>query len=126
MLRNLSNVLNDLPIELQVVGNSPPYSTYTIQYNIMKANIHVTRLFFQSTILERCSTVFYDSSGLDDNLEKIFLSQEQIAKIELWKARDMIATELLEVLNHCSTDSLEANGASVVCYLHLQAEFLLF
>ncbi|KAE9370012.1 hypothetical protein N431DRAFT_468098 [Stipitochalara longipes BDJ] len=126
MLRNLANVLNDLPQELQITANRPPdLSTNCIQYNIMKANIHVTRLFFQSTILERCSTVFYDSSGLEENLEIIFLSQEQIAKIELWKARDMIATELLDVLNHCTRDSLEANGASVVIKIRSIASTLL-
>lgn len=63
MLRNLANVLNDLPPELQITDNDPDRpSSSSIQYDIMKANIHITRIFFQSKILERCSTVFYDSS----------------------------------------------------------------
>ena len=79
MLRNLASVLSDLPQELQIANNDLPTN---IHFNIMQANIHVTRLFFQSTILERCSTVFYDSLGLDENPENIVLSQEQVAKIE--------------------------------------------
>jgi hypothetical protein len=101
MLRNLTNVLNDLPPELQIPLSSA----------------HTTVESQQSAILERCSTVFYDSSGLeayDENAENTYMSQEQIAKIELWKAREMIATELLRVLNYFNRDSLEANGASAV------------
>lgn len=122
MLRNLANVLSDLPSELQIANKD--WST-NVHFNIMQANVHVTRLFFQSTILERCSTVFYDSLSLDDNPENIFLSQEQVAKIELWKARDLIATELLEVLNHCTRESLEANGPSVVVKIRSIASTLL-
>jgi len=117
MLRNLTNVLNDLPPELQISLSSAHTTVESQQFEIMQANIHITRLFFQSAILERCSTVFYDSSGLeayDENAENTYMSQEQIAKIELWKAREMIATELLRVLNYFNRDSLEANGASAV------------
>lgn len=67
-------------------------------------------------ILEQCSTVFYNSLGFDENLENIFLFQEQIAKIELWRAMDMIMMELLEALDICSRDSVEANSASVVSH----------
>lgn len=113
MMENLNFVINDIPSILLFVP-SPSSSTVTTrvgesrtrQFDIMKVNIHITKLFLQSVILERCSTILRTAGGCDETL--------YTASDDLWKSREGICRQLLEILNFCPEETLESHGTSMV------------
>jgi hypothetical protein len=131
IIKKLQSTLEELPDELKIYTLDPqlrspstsdlshpePQSTIAYQFDVMRANIHITSLYIQSTILETCSSAFANSvlgsemvtTSPGDGGSPIHTPQTQ-----LWKFRESIARELLEVLNFCSSRTLEANGSSMV------------
>jgi hypothetical protein len=137
IIRNLQTTLEELPNELKISSldtelQSPNQYSYmspkvTHQFDIMRANIHITSLYIQSTILEACSTAFanpqanaFDTSPGDETRS----SPSSVSRTQLWLFRKSIARELLEVLNFCSTRTLEANGSSIVSTPRFLVEYL--
>ncbi|KAH8669750.1 hypothetical protein BGZ60DRAFT_40262 [Tricladium varicosporioides] len=125
IMSNLSNIINDLPPSLRDL--SPPQhshneseTTYTRQFQIMKANIHITRLYLQSSILESftSSPAPTSSSSLDPGTPSKGANQ-------LWQSREDICRQLLEVLNYCPLQTLESNGSSMIVKIREIAATLL-
>lgn len=127
IIKKLQSTLDELPEELKIQtldpqlqspsNNNESQSTRSYQFDIMRANIHITSLYIQSTILETCSSAFRESptdtfstSPGDD----VISSPGYTPRTQLWKFRESIARELLDMLNFCSTRTLEANGSSMV------------
>lgn len=130
IIKRLQSVLDELPDQLKISTLDPQYRSpnatlvgndiVSYQFDIMRANIHITSLYIQSTILESCSSAFTRSSvdvlaGSPEDESDI--SPGQPPRTQLWTFRESIARELLEVLNFCSTKALEANGSSMVSHL---------
>jgi len=128
IIRKLQATLEELPNELKISTldpqlQPPHHCSYmspsrTHQFDTMSANIHITSLYIQSTILEACSNAFtnpqatiYESPPGDDTNS----NQESAPRTQLWMFRKSIARELLEILEFCSSRTLEANGSSMVC-----------
>ncbi|OAK96078.1 hypothetical protein IQ06DRAFT_352320 [Phaeosphaeriaceae sp. SRC1lsM3a] len=127
IIRRLQTTLEELPNELKISTLDPqlrvPHRSSrgslvrTHQFDTMSANIHITSLYIQSTILEACSNAFTNpqaiahvaSPGSDTRS-----NQDYTPRTQLWMFRKSIAAELLEVLNFCSSRTLEANGSSMI------------
>jgi hypothetical protein len=127
IIRKLQTTLEELPDELKIstldpqLGTPEHYSCESLarthQFATMSANIHITSLYIQSTILEACSNAFTDPQAIAHGSPSDAAGrtgQESAARTQLWAFRKSIATELLEVLNFCSSRTLEANGSSMV------------
>lgn len=128
IIKKLQSTLQELPDELKITTlqshvRSPDSEaemldpTLSLQFDIMRANIHITSLYIQSTILEACSSAFASfasdapTASPEDDARS---SPGNSPRTQLWKFRESIACELLDVLNFCSTRTLEANGSSMV------------
>jgi hypothetical protein len=126
IIRKLQTTLEELPNELKIptldphLQNAHNYlceaSARTHQFDTMSANIHITSLYIQSTILEACSNAFTDPRAISHgaSLDSARVAQESAPRTQLWMFRKSIATELLAILNFCSSRTLEANGSSIV------------
>ncbi|KAF2648085.1 hypothetical protein K491DRAFT_684989 [Lophiostoma macrostomum CBS 122681] len=138
IIRRLQNTLEELPEQLKISNLDPrlrspeahPATSSSVphQFDIMRANIHITSLYIQSTILETCSTSFVESSlgasaaSPEDDPSS---SPKPTPRTQLWEFRGSIARELLEVLNFCSSRILEANGSSMIVKIREIAATLL-
>ncbi|KAF2000123.1 hypothetical protein P154DRAFT_492723 [Amniculicola lignicola CBS 123094] len=137
IIKQLQGTLEELPNELKISTLDPQLRTpeaegvagspRIYQFDIMRANIHITSLYIQSTILETCSNAFttsnadqFAASPSDDRSSPGYAPRTQ-----LWKFRESIAKELLEVLNFCSSRTLEANGTSMIVKIREIAATLL-
>lgn len=138
VMSRLNSTLGDLPEALRMPRRrgSPtsPASEGTSlpqispQFDIMRANIHITAIYIQSTILETCTSNItqrrteqhqaantaltpgsYSSSSRDQPTTPDVPAQEQ-----LWELREAIARELLDVVRSNSSWTLESNGMSMV------------
>jgi hypothetical protein len=130
IIKKLQATLEELPEELRIstldpqVVNSDHHMrmspTVTRQFDTMRANIHITSLYIQSTILEACSNAFTNPEASSHETSPGATTGISIgnARTQLWMFRKSIASELLEVLNFCSSRTLEANGSSIVRYAH--------
>lgn len=58
MMENLNRVINDIPEILRELTPAVSAIESVRQFDIMKVNIHITKLYLQSVILERCPTLF--------------------------------------------------------------------
>ena len=127
IIRKLQSALEELPDELKIhtldpelrspKGNEKAQSTVSYQFDVMRANIHITSLYIQSTILETCSSAFANSPSdicIASPSDDVRSSPGHTPQTQLWMFRESIAQELLEVLNFCSLGTLEANGSSMV------------
>lgn len=107
---DLENVLSELPEDLKLFSPMNTSSARAQQFEIMKANIHITKLYLQSWILDRCPTPSPDQPGSRSGLSP----QEN----EQWIiSREEIARQLLQVINICSQSTLESHGSSMVFQL---------
>lgn len=133
IVKKVQTALEQLPSELSIStkphtseGQSPSSELLDNQFNIMKVNIHIPNLYIQSTILEACSSTFMQS---DDQLaaspSEAGSSPDAASRTQIWVYRKSIAKELLDVLNFCSSRSLEANGQSVILKIREIAATLL-
>ena len=127
IIRKLQATLEDLPEELKISTLDPHLqvpqhysdqsSSRAHQFDSMSANIHITSLYIQSTILEACSNAFINPQAIAHGAspgDNSRASQESAPQTQLWMFRKSIAKELLEILNFCSSRTLEANGSSMV------------
>lgn len=128
IIKKLSLTLNELPDELKLpsLDENTRQWPNAYQFDIMRANIHITSLYLQSTILETCLSSYQPRRGNDasastspsNSADGAVTSPESApewsTRIELWKFRESIARELLELLKFCSSWTLEANGSSMV------------
>ncbi|KAJ4303389.1 hypothetical protein N0V90_002282 [Kalmusia sp. IMI 367209] len=144
IIKKLQSTIEQLPDELKisnldsklqasdVIPSASPSasscasSSRENQFNIMKANIHITSLYIQSTILEACSNAFTHAQGnIATSPSDAGSSPGYTPRTQVWVFRKSIAKELLEVLKFCSSRSLEANGQSVVVKIREIAATLL-
>lgn len=126
IIKKLQSTLEELPEQLKIstldpqVAHSDHYlhisPVVTRQFDTMRANIHITSLYIQSTILEACSNAFTNPEACSHETSPGATTGLSIgnARTQLWMFRKSIARELLEVLNFCSSRTLEANGSSIV------------
>lgn len=130
IIRKLQITLEELPSELKISTLDPllriPHessrdsSVRIHQFDTMSANIHITSLYIQSTILEACSNAFTNPQAIAHGASPgsdTRSSHDYTPRTQLWMFRKSIAAELLEVLNFCSSRTLEANGSSMVSFL---------
>lgn len=121
MMENLNIVIQDMPDMLCTASTSINQSTFqstkTQQYGdgvqlymqhfeIMKVNIHITKLYLQSVILERFAT---NMAGESSMATDIILTNEDV-----WKAREDICRQLLNILESATVETLETHGTSMV------------
>lgn len=133
IVRKVQTALEQLPDQLSIStqpqtpeGQSPNSELLENQFNIMKANIHITSLYIQSTILEACSSAFTKTNGdMTGSPLETASSPGTPPRTQIWMYRKSIAKELLDVLNFCSSRSLEANGQSVIVKIREIAATLL-
>ncbi|KAH8879312.1 hypothetical protein GQ53DRAFT_44663 [Thozetella sp. PMI_491] len=114
------------------------------QFDIMRVNIHVTSLYLQSTILDLCintlqrattregSTPYSNSSpasmdAYSPNAGKDAAANASkiSARAQLFEFRSSLARELLDILTYYSSESLEANGESMIIKIRDIASSLL-
>ncbi|EPE37018.1 hypothetical protein GLAREA_09181 [Glarea lozoyensis ATCC 20868] len=114
ILQSLKNIVFEFPQELQsytipeMFSNDQPSSTP--QLDIMKANIHITRLYLMSSVLES------SASSIPPTRDAI---------VAIWNERESICRQLLEVVHHCPLQTLESNGTSMVIKIREIASTLL-
>ncbi|KAF1959491.1 hypothetical protein CC80DRAFT_489621 [Byssothecium circinans] len=138
IVRKLQSTLEELPPILKISNLDPQLqsshsypsmpSALTNQFDIMRANIHITSLYIQSSILEACSNAFTNpqtNSSSASSCDETRLSPIQTPRTQLWMFRKSIARELLEVLHFCSSRTLEANGSSMIVKIREIAATLL-
>jgi hypothetical protein len=85
-----------------------------VQLEIMRANIHVTRLWLESTLLENLERIEKDT--LEES--SWIRSPESV-----WTQRQEICQQLLFVLSNVKQHSLEPNGNSLVSVLSTPVDF---
>jgi hypothetical protein len=121
MMENLNIVIQDMPDMLRTasasIDQSASQSTkaqhdgdgvqlYMQHFEIMKVNIHITKLYLQSVILERFAT---NMAGDSLTATDIILTDEDV-----WKAREDICRQLLSILESATVETLETHGTSMV------------
>ncbi|RDW95118.1 hypothetical protein BP5796_00881 [Coleophoma crateriformis] len=117
-MQSLENVLSDIPEDLKLFSPMNTSSTRAQQFEIMKANIHITKLYLQSWILDRCPIPPSGRPGSRSGLSP--------PENEQWNiSREEIARQLLQVINICSQSTLESHGTSMVVKIREIAATLL-
>lgn len=115
IFHTLGNIMDSLPQELQFDRpgedhRSPADDAVPDPFKIMAANIHITSLYLQSSILETFAsstrTIALTSSEASDEAMRV--------RNQIWTLRESIAQELLQLLEHCPPWAVEANGASMI------------
>lgn len=116
ILTRLDLVLSNLPEPLQL-RRDPGQERKAVdakvdderrpQFDIMRTNIHITAIYFQSLILEMCLSQPNPADLPDET------GATQAGR-QLWKIKESVAGELLDILNCSSPAVLEANGYSMV------------
>lgn len=120
-----------------------PAAKISRQFEIMRVNIHVTSLYFQSALLEICLNTLQQRAGNEVSGSSASApasppsaattassqcssvaregcglgadgAMESAARIQLWEFREKLASELLNLLTSSSHETLEANGSSMV------------
>ena len=145
MRENFTRIMTNLPEELQF---PPPLETETSredmqQFDIARATLHITSLYLQSTLVENLfnsqppprleSISSTGSPTIRPGLLPLGYMQEYIPTAppevtiqrELWSLREDIAQNLLDILDHTPTETLERNGFSLVLQIRKVAATLL-
>ena len=114
ILQSLKDIVYEFPQELQgyspVEDASKEFISSTPHLDIMKANIHITRLYLMSSILE---------SSTSSN------SPTHATIVAIWNERETICRQLLDVVRYCPLQTLESNGTSMVIKIREIASTLL-
>lgn len=127
----LHATLGHLPVELRMPRhgddsshqlNSHLSPDVAGQFEIMRANVHITGIYIRSTILEMCLNKLQtlDWSASPGRIPDT--KQVDIIIAELWQMKESLARELLDVLSISSSDTLESNGSSLVSRGHSRAD----
>jgi hypothetical protein len=99
-----THILENLPSQLSSWGVSD--SSLNPQFEIMTANIHVTHVWVQSLLLERLIAV-NDAGAITDR-------DQAFHQDVMWKLRESIWEQLMDVLNNISEANLKPNGYVLV------------
>ena len=112
----LGQIMDSLPPELRFDQSgrenhaSPNTEESPDPFKIMAANIHITSLYLQSSILETFAnstrSISQPSAELSDEVMRV--------RNQIWTLRESIAQELLQLLGNCPSWTVEANGASMI------------
>jgi hypothetical protein len=124
VMTRLNVILSELPEPLSlrtrdsVSSDSAGHDTaYSSQFEIMRANIHITAIYFQSLVLEMCLNKLQgDQSSTPQAQQPPELPQRSISS-QLWQMKESVARELLEILSCSSASVLESNGTSMVGFM---------
>lgn len=105
-LRKLKYLLDDLPSQLgtwkdQQVGTQDDELRY-LQYEILRANVHVTHIWAQSVLFERLVTLCNDSAD------------ETYSADRIWDFKEDLCRQLFYVADNISLEGLRANGMALV------------
>ncbi|KAL3450826.1 pectate lyase-domain-containing protein [Aspergillus insuetus] len=149
MRRHLQSVTIDLPGELQLASPLSANSAGDTvrEFHISRANIYITSLYIQSVLLENVIHVqllpSVSSASAERRLPAATLSPnphiteegveaattdrvtELLLKRELWRYRNNIAQDLVFVLDHIPTETLERNSFAFVLAIRKVASTLL-
>lgn len=107
-MEKLEMALTDMPDDLNILRPADETLEKFHQFEIMKANIHITKLYLQSWILDRYLLAMNQSTGSK-------MGSEELRYRELWKSwQEDIARQALQVLTFCSQSTLESHGGSMV------------
>lgn len=130
VMTRLNTTLSNLPPELRMPRRRGSPATYDAergalpavspQFDIMRANVHITSIYLQSMILEMC----LDKVELSDHGARAGsqgtspasdpATPDTSAREQLWQLKESVARELLDVVHYCSAWTLESNGSSMV------------
>lgn len=149
LMRRHQEFSNELPDELKlgfrhnspdIRGDSPPGlsisnqdRTASRQFSIMRVNIHVTSLFFQSAFLDICldSPRLVENSNCSFSMLANSLSPMEgrkpdervkgsadVSTAQLMDLRLQFSQEILDILSSHPLDTVAANGESMVRHLY--------
>jgi len=116
IFHTLGQIMDELPPELRFnQGNEESHASPNTEENpdpwkIMAANIHITSLYLQSSILE----TFANSTRVISQPSPELSEEVTRVRTQIWTLRESIAQELLQLLENCPSWTVEANGASMI------------
>ena len=119
----LHATLGHLPVELRMPRHGDDSSAKLLahlspdiagQFEIMRANVHITGIYIRSTILEMCLNKLQTIDRSASPGRTPDAKQLDIITAQLWQMKESLARELLDVLSISSSDTLESNGSSLV------------
>ncbi|KAM0325775.1 hypothetical protein ACHAQA_007077 [Verticillium albo-atrum] len=143
VMTRLNTTLSNLPAELRMPRRRGSTATYELeagtlpnvspQFDIMRANIHITSIYLQSMILEMCLEKVEStdvaaragSQGTSPASEGTANTPDASAREQLWQLKESVARELLDVVHYCSAWTLESNGSSMIIKIREIAATLL-
>lgn len=111
-------------LDLSACSIAEPVTLSDQQFAILRVNIHVTSLYFQSTLLDlclntaprpsepKCPDPVEEQTGSDTARPAAVVHTP--TQVELSELRVNLAKELLDILSLSTSKSLEANGLSMV------------
>ena len=115
VMTRLDSTLSDLPDPLRLphrgtAAGSPEVSVTRIspQFETMRANIHITAIYFQSLILEMCL------NRLSQTGSSPGVARDTNISSQLWQMKESVARELLDIISCSSPVVIESNGLSMV------------
>ena len=98
-------------------SSSPsPELTY---FEVMRVNVHITRLFFHAAVLDHCMHLsqLKDQQKQDSSTQGSLLTEFTAAEptdFDIWEAKLDVANQLYMTIKTCSRSAFEANGQSAV------------
>lgn len=119
----LHATLGHLPVELRMPRHGDDSSAKLLahlspdiagQFEIMRANVHITGIYIRSTILEMCLNKLQTIDRSASPGRTPDAKQLDIITAQLWQMKESLARELLDVLSISSSDTLESNGSSLI------------
>lgn len=120
VMGRLEGTLGKVPDSLKLPSpGSPPLSHLmgprkAEQFEIMRANIHITSIYIQSMTLEMCLSKLEGRRPPSSSTQETDLSPQNSGLIDqLWKMRESVAQDLLSIVNVSAPAVLEANGNSM-------------
>lgn len=132
-ISKLTTTLRNMPTELrtpQFKGQAmntdgefgkDPHLKKAAQFDIMRANIHITNIYLRSMMLEMGLTKLEQEgggnnlhSGTSPRSNEAATMARLSCREQLWQMKESVAKELLGVVHSCSPWTLESNGASMV------------
>ncbi|KAG7112374.1 hypothetical protein HYQ45_006850 [Verticillium longisporum] len=141
VMTRLNTTLSNLPPELRMPRRRGSPATYDAergalpavspQFDIMRANVHITSIYLQSMILEMClDKVERSDHGARAGSQGTSPASDPAtpdtsAREQLWQLKESVARELLDVVHYCSAWTLESNGSSMIVKIREIAATLL-
>ena len=114
MMDNLDRIVDNIPDILRDLMPGSSSGEEMPSFEIMKANIHITKLYLQSVILECCSNVSREPTSPQHPGHTITESETSAYSDEQRESREYICRQLLSIMNFCPVETLESHGTSIV------------